>query len=83
MAAEHGHSPLSHVVDHPTLELPYWRFPYAWEIHLPRIAGVQVTRFMVTELIAAVLMLLVLPLARHSWPASTWRAAGSRTCSRR
>jgi F-type H+-transporting ATPase subunit a len=66
MAAEHGHSPLSHVVDHPTLELPYWSAPYGWEIHLPTIAGVQVTRFMVTELIAAALMLLILPLvARH------------------
>jgi F-type H+-transporting ATPase subunit a len=62
MAAEHGHSPLSHVVDHPTLEFPYWRHPYGWEIHLPAIGGIQVTRFMVTELIAAVLMLLILPL---------------------
>jgi F-type H+-transporting ATPase subunit a len=62
MAAEHGHSPLSHVVDHPTMELPYWRFPYGWEIDLPTIAGVQITRFMVTELIAAALMLLILPL---------------------
>ena len=50
----HGHSPLSHVVDHPTLELPYWRSPYVWEIHLPNLAGFQITRFMVTELIAAV-----------------------------
>lgn len=59
---EHGHSPLSHVVDHPTLELPYWKFPYALEIELPSIAGIQITRFMVTELIAAVLMLLILPM---------------------
>ena len=68
MAAEHGHNPLSHVVDHPTLELPYWSAPYGWEIHLPMIpgTGIQVTRFMVTELIAAGLMLLILPmLARH------------------
>jgi F-type H+-transporting ATPase subunit a len=69
MAAEHGHSPLSHVVDHPTLELPYWRAPYGWEIALPVIPGihVQVTRFMVTMLIAAILMLVILPLmARHA-----------------
>jgi F-type H+-transporting ATPase subunit a len=69
MAAAQGHSPLSHVVDHPTLELPWWRYPYAWEIPLPTIPGThfQVTRFMVTELIAAVLMLLILPaLARHA-----------------
>jgi F-type H+-transporting ATPase subunit a len=67
MAAEHGHSPLSHVVDHPTLELPSFRPPYGWEIelptiHIPGIADIQVTRFMVTELIAAVLMLIILPL---------------------
>jgi F-type H+-transporting ATPase subunit a len=45
------------VVDHPTLELPFWD-----EIHLPMIGGVQITRFMVTELIAAALMLLILPI---------------------
>lgn len=67
MAAEHGHSPLDHVVDHPTLELP-WITPV--EIPLPafEIAGrhVQITRFMVMELVAAVLIfLIVVPLARH------------------
>jgi F-type H+-transporting ATPase subunit a len=73
----HNESPLSHVVDHPTLELPRlwlpwrdaaedWRFPHAWEIHLPQIGGIQITRFMVTELIAAILVVLVIvPLARH------------------
>ncbi|WP_422929408.1 F0F1 ATP synthase subunit A [Singulisphaera sp. PoT] len=64
---EHGHSPLSHVVDHPTLELPFWQHPYSWEIHLPsRNFGswgdLQLTRFMVTELIAGLLMLIILPL---------------------
>ena len=60
---EHGHSPLSHVVDHPTLELPHWRPPtYMLEVELPELYGLQITRFMVTELIAAALMLLVLPL---------------------
>lgn len=64
--AAHEDSPLSHVVDHPTLELPHWQFPYVWEIELRKIGGVQVTRFMVTELIAAVLMLVVLiPVVRH------------------
>lgn len=64
--AGHGDSPLSHVVDHNTLELPYWSHPYALEIGLPKIAGIQVTRFMVTELIAAVLVaIIVIPLARH------------------
>ena len=66
MAAGPGHSPLSHVVDHPNLELPYWSGSYGLELALPKIAGVQVTRFMVTELIAAILMLLILPLVvRH------------------
>jgi F-type H+-transporting ATPase subunit a len=64
--AGHSDSPLSHVVDHPTLELPFWKFPYVWEIQLQPIAGIQVTRFMVTELVAAVLMVAVLvPVARH------------------
>jgi F-type H+-transporting ATPase subunit a len=62
--AGHGDSPLAHVVDHPTLELPF--YPEPIEIALPQILGVQVTRFMVTELIAAVLVVLVVvPLARH------------------
>jgi F-type H+-transporting ATPase subunit a len=62
-----AHSPLDHVVNHPTLELPYWRFPYGLEVELPKVAGVQVTRFMVTEVIAAVLVVLVVvPLARHA-----------------
>jgi F-type H+-transporting ATPase subunit a len=69
--AGHSDSPLAHVVDHPTLELPHWQFPYSWEIELPRftlpfIGEVQITRFMTTEVIAAVLVLLiVLPLTRH------------------
>ena len=51
-------SPLSHVVDHDTLELPWWSPP---DVRAgdppPEIGGVQITRFMVMELIAAVLML--------------------------
>ena len=62
-----GHdSPLSHVVDHPNLEFPHWAPPYAWEIELPKYGNFQITRFMVTELIAAVLVVLVMvPVARH------------------
>jgi F-type H+-transporting ATPase subunit a len=64
--AGHGESPLSHVIDHSTLELPHLKFPYVLEIELPRIAGLQITRFMVTEVIAALLVVLVIvPLARH------------------
>ena len=64
--AGHSDSPLAHVVDHPTLELPHWSAPYGVELDLPNIAGFQITRFMVTEVIAAVLVVLVMiPLARH------------------
>src|SRR5262245_38169502 len=62
MAAGHGHSPLSHVVDHTTWELPL----LGREIRLPDLFGLQLTRFMVTELIAALLVAaVVIPLARH------------------
>ncbi len=60
-----GHSPLDHVLDHSTLEIP-WISPV--EIALPRIPflDVQITRFMVMELVAAVLIaLIMIPLARH------------------
>ena len=62
-----AHDPLGHVVDHTTLELPWWTPPsYEWKIDLPAILGVQLTRFMVVELIAAVLMIVILiPVARH------------------
>jgi F-type H+-transporting ATPase subunit a len=64
--AEHG-SPLSHVMDHNTMELPYWRSPYVWEFELPNLAGFQITRFMVTEVLAALLVAaVVIPLARHA-----------------
>ena len=67
MPEGHGHSPMSHVVDHPTLELPHWRFPYGIELSLPNLFGQQVTRFMLMELVAAVLVAaVVIPLARHA-----------------
>jgi F-type H+-transporting ATPase subunit a len=54
-------NPLEHVVDHRTLEV----FG-VYEVHLPVILGVQITRFMVMEVIAAVLVAAcVIPLARH------------------
>jgi F-type H+-transporting ATPase subunit a len=59
--AEHG-SPLNHVVDHPTLEVP----GFGWEIPLPNIAGFQLTRFMVMEVVAGLLVAaVIIPLARH------------------
>ncbi|MDR3617875.1 MAG: F0F1 ATP synthase subunit A [Paludisphaera borealis] len=62
-----AHDPLDHVVDHNYLELPWWTPPtYEWKVELPSILGVQITRFMVMELIAAVLMVLILiPVVRH------------------
>lgn len=62
-----AHGPLDHVVDHPTLELPWWTGPsYQLEIHLPKIFGLQITRFMVMEAVAALLMVaLLIPVVRH------------------
>src|SRR5438270_5208777 len=56
-----GHeNPLFHVVDAHDLHLLWWKVP------LPHFGGFQVTRFMVMEVIAAVLVaLLVIPVARH------------------
>ena len=69
--AGHSDSPLSHVVDHNTIEIPWWSPPtFERTIELPPILSVigdfQITRFMVMEVIAGVLMLLVLvPVVRH------------------
>ncbi len=62
-----AHDPLSHVVDHPNLELPWWTPPtYELKVDLPNILGLQITRFMVMELVAAVLMVVILvPVVRH------------------
>ena len=65
--AEHGESPLSHVIDHTTLELPWWRPPtYELRIDLPRIGPFQITRFMVMEVITALLIVsIIIPVVRH------------------
>jgi F-type H+-transporting ATPase subunit a len=64
--AAHSDNPLSHVIDHPNIELPWWQYPWTWEIELPQIWGFQITRFMVMELIVAALMIAILiPVARH------------------
>src|SRR5262245_58642067 len=64
--AGHVENPLSHVIDHPTIEVPWFIPPYELKIDLPAIGGLQITRFMVMELIAAALMLIVLiPVVRH------------------
>lgn len=65
--AESSHSPLDHVIDHPTLEFPWFQGPhYELVWNLPRIGGFQITRLMVMELVASGLLLLIMiPVARH------------------
>jgi F-type H+-transporting ATPase subunit a len=65
--AQHSPNPLEHVIDHPTIEIPWVTPPkFEWTIELPNIAGFQITRFMVMELIVAVLMVaLLVPVVRH------------------
>lgn len=62
-----AHGPLDHVVDHNTLEFAWWNGPsYQMEIHLPKILGLQITRFMVMEAVAALLMIAILiPVVQH------------------
>ena len=65
MAEPHKHNPLDHVVDNTFLEIPV-----LGNFELPKIPlgfyDFQITRFMVMELVAAVLIILiVVPLARH------------------
>lgn len=64
--AGHSENPLAHVVDHDTLELPFYKAPFDLEVHLPRILGLQITRFMLMELVAAlVIILIMIPVVRH------------------
>jgi F-type H+-transporting ATPase subunit a len=61
MAEGHDSNPLSHVMDHPTLDIPLYK-----EVDLPQVFGIQITRFMVMEVVAAVLIAaIMIPLARH------------------
>jgi len=63
----HGANPLNHVLDHYDLELP-WVTPPAFEYKIPlrQMFGLQITRFMVMELVAAVLVVFVMvPVVRH------------------
>jgi F-type H+-transporting ATPase subunit a len=65
--AEHSPNPLEHVVDQPTIEIPWVTPPkFEWTIPLPNIAGFQITRFMVMELIVAALLVgILVPVVRH------------------
>jgi F-type H+-transporting ATPase subunit a len=52
---------VEHVNDAPAFE-----FPFGIELHLPKIFGHQLTKFMVLEVVAAALMILIfVPLARR------------------
>jgi F-type H+-transporting ATPase subunit a len=65
--AEHSANPLDHVVDHPSIELPWFSGPhYELKLDIPLFGGLQITRFMIMELIVAVLMIaLLVPVVRH------------------
>ncbi len=65
--AEHSANPLDHVVDHASIELPWFSGPhYELKLDIPPLGGLQITRFMIMELIAAVLMIVILiPVVRH------------------
>jgi len=57
-------SPFDHVLD-----TPHWHIfeSLGWEIHLPKIAGFQITKYMVLEVLAAGLIVAIfVPLARRS-----------------
>ena len=63
----HGPNPLEHVLDNHELEIPWVNPPrFELKIHLPPILGFQITRFMVMELVAALLVIVVMvPVVRH------------------
>lgn len=61
-----GHSPLDHVVDHNTLELPWGRVIHLPAIELPLVGHFSLTRYMLMEVVAASLVIIVSVLyARH------------------
>ncbi|QEH34080.1 ATP synthase subunit a [Aquisphaera giovannonii] len=65
--AGHGANPLSHVQDSPHLEIPWFsnwpEMQVTW--HLPQVLGIQITKFMVMEVVAALLVVAIMvPMAR-------------------
>lgn len=61
-----GHSPLDHVVDHNTIEFPWGSVYHLPTIELPIIGGFSLTRYMVMEVIAAFIVILLSVLfSRH------------------
>jgi F-type H+-transporting ATPase subunit a len=64
--AGQGHSPLDHVVDHDTIELPWGRVLHLPTIDIPILGEFTLTRYMVMEVIAAAIVILIATTyARH------------------
>src|SRR5437764_13022709 len=62
-----AHSSLDHVMDTNPEGRPVWEFFHGMELPLPEIFGFQITKFMLLELIAAGLIILIfVPLARRA-----------------
>jgi F-type H+-transporting ATPase subunit a len=67
MAAEHAHDPLEHVLDDNKIVFFTSLFDGEVAIHLPSIFGLQITKFMVLELLAAgIILAIYLPIARRA-----------------
>jgi F-type H+-transporting ATPase subunit a len=65
--AGHSANPIDHAVDQTFLEFPWWRPPhFDLRMELPSPLGFQLTRFIVMEAVAALLMIVILiPVVRH------------------
>jgi len=62
---KHEPTPMEHVVDDPTGDWHFFTSLSPHDIHLPEIFGFQITKFMVLEVIAALLVMLVyIPLGQ-------------------
>jgi F-type H+-transporting ATPase subunit a len=69
-------SPMEHVKDQPAFHV-FETIAGGFEIHLPKIFGLQITKFMVLEVLAALLIIAIfVPLARRAQrgeaPSGTW-----------
>jgi F-type H+-transporting ATPase subunit a len=60
MAAQPEPDLFEHVRDHPFFHLPgFWKSSGETELHLPEIFGLQLTKYMVLQVVAAVFLLIV------------------------
>jgi F-type H+-transporting ATPase subunit a len=67
MAGHSAPNPLSHVLDAKEIEIPWPGRPHLeYVIELPTVFGIQITRLMVMEIVAAIFMVVFLiPAVRH------------------